>query len=199
MNSLILDIENMVCSRCVLAVENLCQELNIEFEKVELGKIYLKENQEKNKKEFQEISALQKEKLNQELQKIGLKLIESDKKSLINSIKIAIVNQIYYSDKALKINFSEYLSEQLHHEYSYLSRLFSASENITIEKYIALQKIEKAKELLSLKKHRISEIANHLYYKNTSHFSTQFKKITGQTPSAYQKNALQKRKTVDVL
>ncbi len=186
-----LNIENMVCQRCVLVVKSLCQELNIEFKKVELGKIYLTKNTE--------ISTKKREKLNQELQKTGLKLIESDKKSLINSIKTAIVNQIHYSEKALQINFSEYLSEKLHHEYSYLSRLFSASENITIEKYIALQKIEKAKELLSLKKYRISEIANHLHYKNTSHFSTQFKKITGQTPSAYQKNALQKRKTVDIL
>jgi AraC-like DNA-binding protein len=70
---------------------------------------------------------------------------------------------------------------------------------MTIEKYIVLQKIEKAKELLSLKKYRINEIANHLYYKSTPHFSTQFKKITGQTPSHYQKNALQKRITLDVL
>lgn len=185
----------MVCPRCVLAVENLCQELNIEFDKVELGKIYLKENQKKTK----EISIEEKEKLNQELQKIGLRLIQSDKKSLINSIKTTIINQIYYSNKALKINFSEYLSEQLNHEYSYLSRLFSASENITIEKYITFQKIEKAKELLSLKKHRINEIANYLHYKSTPHFSTQFKKITGQTPSQYQKKALQKRKTVDTL
>ncbi len=190
-----LDIENMVCPRCVLIVENLCQELNIEFEKIELGKIYLKEN----KKNSEGISASQKEKLNQELQKIGLSLIQSNKKSLINSIKIAIVNQIHYSEHALQINFSKYLSEELNHEYSYLSRLFSASENMTIEKYIAFQKIEKAKELLSLKKRRISEIASHLHYKNTPHFSTQFKNITGQTPSQYQKNALQERKMIDVL
>ncbi|WP_375558629.1 helix-turn-helix domain-containing protein [Bernardetia sp. OM2101] len=191
MNPFILNIENMVCPRCVLAVKNLCQELNIEFEKVELGKIYLKENQE--------ISFKIKEKLNQELQKIGLQMIESDKKSLINSIKTTIINQIHYSDKALEINFSEYLSEKLHHEYSYLSRLFSVSESITIEKYIALQKIEKAKELISLKKYRINEIANHLHYKSTSHFSTQFKKVIGQTPSQYQKKALNKRKTLDTL
>lgn len=180
----------MVCQRCILVVESLCQELNIEFEKVELGKIYLKATQEISSK---------KEILNQELQKIGLQIIESDKKSLINSIKTTIVNQIHYSEKVLKVNFSEYLSEKLNHEYSYLSRLFSASENMTIEKYIALQKIEKAKESLSLKKYRISEIANYLHYKSTPHFSTQFKKITGQTPSQYQKNALQRRKTLDFL
>lgn len=189
--SIILHVENMVCQRCMLVVENLCKELSINFEKIELGKIYLKQNQE--------ISSSKKEKLNQELQKIGLSLIQSDKKSLINSIKTAIIHQIHYSEHALQINFSEYLSEKLHHEYSYLSRLFSASENMTIEKYIAFQKIEKAKELLSLKKQRINEIANHLHYKNTPHFSTQFKNITGQTPSQYQKNALQKRKMLDVL
>lgn len=189
--SIILHIENMVCPRCVLMVENIFQELNIEFERIELGKIYLKENQK--------ISSSQTEKLNQELQKIGLSLIQSDKKSLINSIKIAIIHQIHHSKHALQINFSEYLSEKLHHEYSYLSRLFSASENMTIEKYIAFQKIEKAKELLSLKKKRINEIANHLHYKNTPHFSTQFKNITGQTPSQYQKKALQERKMLDVL
>ncbi|WP_052311255.1 helix-turn-helix domain-containing protein [Bernardetia litoralis] len=152
-----------------------------------------------NKKDIEKISVNQKEKLNQELQKIGLSLIQSDKKKLINSIKIAIVNQIHYSEHALRINFSEYLSKKLHHEYSYLSRLFSTSENMTIEKYIAFQKIEKAKELLSLKKYRINEITNHLHYKNAPHFSTQFKKITGQTPSQYQKNALQERKMLDSL
>ncbi|WP_338793826.1 AraC family transcriptional regulator [Bernardetia sp. MNP-M8] len=191
MNKFVLDIENMVCPRCVLAVENLCQELNIDFEKVELGKIYLIENTE--------ISAEKQEKLKQELQKIGLRLIESDKKSLINSIKTAIINQIHYSEKPLNINFSEYLSQKLYHEYSYLSRLFSTSENMTIEKYIVLQKIEKAKELLSLKKYRINEIASFLYYKNTSHFSTQFKQVTGKTPSYYQKNISEKRKTIDAL
>lgn len=186
-----LNVENMVCQRCVLVVENLCRALNIEFEKVELGKIFFTEKKE--------ISVEKKEKLNQELQKVGLKLIESDKKALISELKTAIINQIHYSEKPLKINFSEYLSEKLHHEYSYLSRLFSAAENTTIEKYIALQKIEKAKELLILKKYRISEIANHLYYKSTSHFSTQFKNITGQTPSAYQKKAIKERKMIDFL
>ncbi len=181
----------MVCPRCVLAVENLCATLSIEFETVELGKIYLTQNTE--------ISTKKKEELNQELQKIGLQLIESDRERLISELKITIINQIHYSEKALKINFSEYLSDKLNHNYSYLSRLFSASENITIEKYIALQKIEKAKELLLLKKYRISEIANHLHYKSTPHFSTQFKKITGQTPSAYQKKAIKERKMIDFL
>lgn len=189
MNNFILEIENMVCPRCILVVETLCKKLSIEFEKIELGKIYLLQNQE--------ITTEKKEKLNQELQKIGLKLIVSDKEALISAIKTAIINQIHYSEKPLKVNFSKYLSENLYYEYSYLSRLFSNSENITIEKYIALQKIEKAKELLSHKRYRISEIANHLHYKNTSHFSTQFKKITNQTPSDYQKKATQKRKMID--
>ena len=191
MDSIILDVENMVCPRCVLVVENLCTDFSIDFEKIELGKIYLAKNTE--------ISLSKKQELNQELQKVGLRLIESNKKAIITEIKTAIINQIHYSEKPLNINFSAYLSEKLHHEYSYLSRLFSASENSTIEKYIALQKIEKAKEFLSLKKYRISEIANYLHYKNTSHFSTQFKKITGQTPSQYQKKAINERKTIDFL
>ncbi|WP_338770404.1 helix-turn-helix transcriptional regulator [Bernardetia sp. ABR2-2B] len=180
MSKFILNVENMVCPRCVLAVENLCATLSIEFETVKLGKIYLTENTE--------VSIKKKEELNQELQKIGLQLIESDRERLISELKITIINQIHYSEKALKINFSEYLSEELHYDYSYLSRLFSASENITIEKYIALQKIEKAKELLLLQKYRINEIADYLHYKSTPHFSTQFKKITGQTPSDYKEN-----------
>ena len=191
MDSIILDVENMVCPRCVLVVENLCTDFSIDFEKIELGKIYLAKNTE--------ISLSKKQELNQELQKVGLRLIESNKKAIITEIKTAIINQIHYSEKPLNINFSAYLSEKLYHEYSYLSRLFSASENSTIEKYIAFQKIEKAKEFLSLKKYRISEIANYLHYKNTSHFSTQFKKITGQTPSQYQKKAINARKTIDFL
>ncbi|WP_291728300.1 helix-turn-helix transcriptional regulator [Bernardetia sp.] len=191
MNKHLLHIENMVCQRCVLAVEEACRVLEIEIEKVELGKIHLpKENT---------ISAAQKQLLNEKLQKTGLKLIESDKKSLISAIKTAIIHQIHYEEKPLQINFSEYLSENLHHEYSYLSRLFSTFENTTIEKYIALQKIERAKELLSLKKYRISEIAHQLHYKSTSHFSTQFKDMTGQTPSQYKKNPIQGRKMLDLL
>ena len=189
MNEHLLHIENMVCQRCILVVKEACKALDIDVEKIELGKIYLSKGSS--------ISATQKQSLSKKLQETGLKLIESDKKSLINSIKTAIIDQIHYADKALQVNFSEFLSEKLHHEYSYLSRLFSASENSTIEKYIALQKIEKAKELLLLKKYRISEIAHRLHYKNTSHFSTQFKEITGQTPSQYKKNPIQKRQTID--
>jgi AraC-like DNA-binding protein len=104
---------------------------------------------------------------------------------LIEKIKNIIVEMIHYSDVPLKINFSDYLSEKLNHNYSSMGNLFSATTGITIEQYIISHKIERVKELLLYDELSLKEIAHLLHYKSVSHLSSQFKKVTGLTPTYY--------------
>ncbi len=116
---------------------------------------------------------------------MGFELLETGKSALISQIKSLIIGQIHYKTESLKVNFSTFLAESLHHDYSYLSRLFSSVEGITIEKFITQQKIERVKELLFYNQLTLSEIAFQLDYSSTAHLSSQFKKETGMTPSAF--------------
>lgn len=168
-------IKNMVCPRCILAVTDLLNNLKIKFQEVQLGKVTFAEPIEKKKFTL----------LNSQLTVLGFELLESGKSSLISKIKTLIIEQIHHSKDPLKENFSTFLAEKLHHEYSYLSRLFSAVEGITIEKYIARQKIEKVKELLFYNEQTLSEIAFQMDYSSTAYLSTQFKKETGMTPTQF--------------
>lgn len=92
---------------------------------------------------------------------------------------------IHYSDEEPVLNFSAYLSEKLDYDYNYLSNLFSEVKGITIEQYIIAHKIERAKELLLYNELTLTEIAAKLHYSNVAHLSTQFKKVTGLTPSFF--------------
>jgi AraC-like DNA-binding protein len=180
-------IKNMVCPRCILAIENVLDQLKIEYNKVELGQIYLKETLVENKLLLFE----------NEINKLGFELLETAKSVIISKIKTLIIEQIHYQNKALKINFSTFLSENLNYEYTYLSHLFSAIEGISIEKYITRQKIEKVKELLFYNQLSLSEIAFQLDYSSVAYLSNQFKKETGITPSAFKKSHNPNLKTLD--
>lgn len=168
-------VKNMVCPRCIHAVISVLQNLKIEFQEVKLGKVTFTQPIEKKSLSL----------LNDQLTAIGFELLEPGRSSLISKIKTLIVQQIHYNKEPLKENFSTYLAEKLHHEYSYLSRLFSSVEGITIEKYIARQKIEKVKELLFYNEQTLSEIAFQMDYSSTAYLSTQFKKETGMTPTQF--------------
>jgi AraC-like DNA-binding protein len=168
-------IKNMVCPRCVLAVRRLLGELEIEAREVELGQITLKG----------ELAHARTEVLASGLKVLGFELLENGRSSLISRIKTLIIEQIHHSKEPLKENFSSFLSENLHHEYSYLSRLFSSVEGITIEKFIAGQKIERVKELLFYDELTLSDIAHQMNYSSVAYLSTQFKKETGMTPTAF--------------
>ncbi|AGA80327.1 MULTISPECIES: helix-turn-helix domain-containing protein [Echinicola] len=175
MNKVTIHIKNMVCHRCILAVKEILEDLQIEAQEVALGQVTLSD----------ELGTEIRNKLAGQLKKIGFELLEEGRSSLISRIKTLIVEQIHYNKEPLKENFSTFLSDKLNHDYSYLSRFFSSVEGVTIEKFIALQKIEKVKELLFYDELTLSEIAFLMNYSSTAYLSTQFKKETGMTPTQF--------------
>jgi AraC-like DNA-binding protein len=141
---------------------------------------------------LENISQAQQEQLQKNLLKIGLELLDDKRSILIEKIKNVIIELIHYSDEAPKINYSDYISEKLNYDYTYLSNIFSEVKGITIQQFIILHKIEKVKELLLYDELNLTEISYKLHYSSVAHLSNQFKKVTGLTPS-YFKNLKQKR------
>jgi AraC-like DNA-binding protein len=183
-------IKNMVCSRCIKVVKEECAKLGLPIAQAELGKVVL----EKVPTE-KELKALE-----QALKKNGFALILDRQQQTIEQVKILIIEHVHHQKyKPIARNFSDYLAEQLQVNYFTLSKLFSAEEGITIEKFIIVQKIEKAKELLSYDQLTLSEIAFQMDYSSPAHLSTQFKKVTGLTPTAFKQSNLDKRKPIDEL
>ncbi|MGM5630806.1 AraC family transcriptional regulator [Apibacter raozihei] len=179
-------IKNMVCNRCILVVKNLTEELDLAVLKVEMGKITLKEKLDKNKTSL----------LKNHLEELGFELLDDNQQKLIEKIKTLIINHIQ-NLKDININFSELISQSLAKDYSYLSKLFSATEGLTIEHYTILQKIEKVKELLTYDELTLSEISYQLGYSSVAHLSSQFKKVTGLTPSQFKSQGIKLRKPLD--
>ncbi len=185
----ILLVKNMVCHRCLLAVENVLKKEAIPFERVLIGEIYLKEK----------ISPAQNDLLSTSLAAIGLELIDNRMSGMIEKLKQLIIKKARneVDEKENKIKLSVYLSQHLHHEYTYLSSFFSSVEGRTIENYFIEQRIEKVKELLVYKEMNLSQIAFDMEYSSVAHLSNQFKKITGLTPSHFKKVGSIKRKLLD--
>jgi AraC-like DNA-binding protein len=125
----------------------------------------------------------------------GLELLDDKKSMLIEKIKNIIIEMVHYTEEPLKINFSDFLSEKLSQEYTYLSHLFSQATGVTIEHYIISQKTERIKELLLYDELNLTEISYLLNYSSVAHLSTQFKKATGLTPS-YFKNLKQHKRRI---
>jgi len=177
---MVLFIKNMVCDRCVMVVRQELERLGFRPERVSLGEVLLKEDN---------LSIQQFKELDGSLIRLGFERIDDRKARLIESIKNKVINMIHHSKQVdLKFNWSTILSEEVNYEYNYISNLFSSVEGITLEQYIIRQKIEKAKELLFYDEMNLSEIANRLGYSSVAHLSSQFKKITGFTPSALKKS-----------
>lgn len=170
----------MVCDRCIMVVKQRLTALSFSYEKVELGEISLEmapSNQQFNL-------------LKQDLHLLGFELLDDRKASIVSQIKSCIIKHIHCSDEAARNKkLSVLLSEKLNADYNYLSSLFSSIEGITIEKYVILQRIERAKELLAYNELSLNEIADELCYSSVQHLSQQFKKITGLTPSQYKQSA----------
>lgn len=172
-----------------MTVESILEKTAIPFEKVMIGEIYLKG----------EISDTKRQLLQSGLEKVGFELIETHISGLIEKIKQHTIKKARndVSEKENKKNLSEYLSTKLHYEYTHLSSLFSEVEGRTIENFFIEQRIEKAKELLVYGQMTLSEIAFELDYSSTAHLSSQFKKITGLTPSHFKSVGTAKRKSLD--
>lgn len=182
-----LHIKNMVCDRCKMVVKAELEKLGLQPVSVELGEVVLEK----------ELSAEEKTKLNENLHVVGFELIDDKKSQLIEKIKNLIIELVHQQNSTLKINLSDYLSNQLNHDYNYMTNLFSEVEGTTIEKYFIAQKIEKVKELLVYDELTLSEIAWQLNYSSVAYLSSQFKKVTGLTPSHFKNIRAQKRKPLD--
>jgi AraC-like DNA-binding protein len=167
----------MVSNRCKMAVKAELRKLDIHFIFVDLGEVEVMEN----------LSEAQLEQLRTGLHDCGLELMDDKKSILIEKIKTIIVEMIHYSDEIIKTNFSDYLSNNMGHNYNYLAHLFSEVQGITIEHFIIAHKIEKIKELISYNEMNITEIADKMNYSSVAHLSNQFKKETGLSPSHFKK------------
>jgi len=182
-------IKNMVCPRCIMAVETVLKKLNIPYEAVKLGEIQLKSP----------LNTHEKNSLQTALEELGFEVLSDKKTRLIERIKSVIIDLVHHQEHPEKIgHLSEQLPLMLQHSYSSLSKLFSEVEGITIEKYLILQKIEKAKELIAYDELSLSEIAFRLNYSSSQHFSRQFKSVTGISPSDFNKHKLKRKPINDI-
>ena len=168
-------IKNMVCIRCKMVVKSELAKLGLHYFVVDLGQAEIKEG----------ISPQQLAHLSVALRKSGLELMDDKKSMLVEKIKTVIIELVHYSDDQIKINLSDYISEKLNHNYTYLANLFSEVKGTTIEKFYLSHKIEKVKELLVYDELSLTEIAFLLHYSSVAHLSNQFKKMTGLTPSHF--------------
>ena len=165
----------MVSIRCKMVVKEAFKKLGLHYVTINLGEVNV----------LEKITDNQREKLRAILFKSKLELMDDKKAILIERIKAVIVEMIHYSQDLPKTNFSDFLSKKLSYDYTYLANLFSDTQGTTIEHYIILHKIEKVKELIIYDELNITEIADKLHYSGVAHLSSQFKKITGLTPSYF--------------
>ena len=178
----------MVCNRCIKVVNEELTNLKYTLTSIELGEVGLKEDLKDD----------DLGKIKQVLMDNGFELIDDRKSQIINRIKTLIIEYIHHDrEKPEHENLSDFLGKELGHDYSYLSNLFSSVEGITIEKYLIHQKIEKVKELLVYDELTISEISYQLGYTSIQHLSSQFKKVTGLTPSHFKTIKRSKRTPLD--
>jgi AraC-like DNA-binding protein len=182
-------IKNMVCIRCKIVVKDELSKLGLRPLVVELGEAEVMEN----------ISPLQHDQIKAALLRSGLELMDDKKSMLIEKIKNVIVELVHYSDEPLAMNFSEYLSQRLNHDYTYLANLFSEVQGITIEKFLIAHKIERVKELMVYNELNLTEIAYKMHYSSVAHLSTQFKKVTGLTPSHFKQLKNKRRSMLEDL
>ena len=180
-------IKYMVSIRCKMLVKSELKNLGLHFIVVELGEIEIMEN----------ISAGQREQLKLALAQSGLELMDDQKASLIEKIKKVIIEMVHYADELPKIKNSDYLSEKLNYDYTYIANLFSEVAGITIEHYIIEHKIERVKELLLYDELNLTQISYKMSYSSVAHLSNQFKKVTGLTPSQFKQLKDKRRKSLE--
>jgi AraC-like DNA-binding protein len=181
-------VKNMVCDRCIMIVDQQLNQLGLSVKDISLGKVEVEP--EPNSAQLQDIGSA--------LQVLGFELIDKEKDQLIERVKNEVINLVHYSDlNEIKQSLMHIIAGRLNKEYTYLSRLFSDGEGITIERYIIQQKIEKVKELLEYGELNLNEISYKMGYSSSAHLSAQFKTITGMSPSKYKSATDQSRKPLD--
>lgn len=180
-------IKNMVCNRCITAVESIFSGLKIKVNHISLGEVETE----------QPISDTDFGQLSYQLQSTGFEILEDSSQKQIEKIKRLIISKIAEEDLGDDFILSDFMSGHLHKDYSAISKLFSQNEAVTLEQYFILQKIEKVKELLLYKELTLTEISQKLGYKSVQHLSSQFKKITGFTPTQFLHSKEKKRLALD--
>ncbi|MDF1696137.1 MAG: AraC family transcriptional regulator [Saprospiraceae bacterium] len=171
-------IKNMVCARCILSVKAIFEKYDVIPRHVDLGTV----------KVDQPLEEHVLGQINQDLQKIGFQIIDKKSPILVSNIKSALIELYRKEDIPEDFKLSTFLTQKFPYDYSHLSRVFSQNERNTIEQYAIQLRIEKAKELLSYAELNISQIAYNLGYASVPHFSRQFKKLVGVSPSEFRKN-----------
>jgi AraC-like DNA-binding protein len=170
-----------------MVVKEELVKLGLHYISVDLGEVEIVET----------ISAEQQNRFKAALIKSGLELMDNKKSVLIQKIKNAIIELVHYSEEPLSVNFSEFLSQKLGYDYTYLANLFSEVQGTTIEKFLIAHKIERVKELLVYNELTLTEIAYLMHYSSVAHLSAQFKKVTGLTPSHFKKLKNKRRTMLD--
>lgn len=176
-------IKYMVSLRCKMLVKEELKKFGLRYISVDLGTVEI----------LEDITQEQREQIKANLLKSGLELLDNKKSILIEKIKNVIVEMVHYSDELPKMNYSDFISQKLGLDYTYLANMFSEVKGITIQQFIIIHKIERVKELLLYDELTLTEISYQLHYSSVAHLSNQFKKITGLSPSYY-KQLKQKRK-----
>lgn len=180
-------IKNMVCIRCQMVVKAELEKLGLKYVYVRIGEADV----------IGDIGTEQLGQLKADLKKAGLELIDDKKSILVEKIKTVIIELVHYTEDEIKVNLSDYLSEKLKYDYTYLSNLFSEVKGITIEKFYLTHKIEKVKELIVYDELNLSEIAYKMHYSSVAHLSNQFKKYTGLTPTHFKMLKNKRRNTLE--
>jgi AraC-like DNA-binding protein len=177
----------MISNRCKLAVKEELKKLGLHFVVVDLGEVEIMED----------MTPEQYQQLQLGLMSAGLELMDDKRAVLIEKIINVITEMIHHSEEMPKVNYSDYISEKLNYDYTYLSNLFSEVKGITIQQFIIVHKIEKVKEFLLYDELNLTEIAYKMHYSSVAHLSNQFKKITGITPSNYKQLKDKGRKSIE--
>ena len=177
----------MVCIRCQMVVKTELEKLGVRYVDVKIGEVNTIEEVPKDKLDQLDIA----------LRKAGLMLMDDKKSILVEKIKGAVIELVHYTEEQIKTNLSDYLSEKLNYDYTYLANLFTEVKGITIENFYLTHKIEKVKELIVYDELNLSEIAYKMHYSSVSHLSNQFKKITGLTPTHFKMLKDKRRQTLE--
>lgn len=189
MASEILYVKNMVCNRCIQVVKEELSQLGIAAQDVQLGEVRLTEP----------VSVDKLTKVSEVFAKRGFEILEDSNSKLIEQIKTTIIDLVHNPEVVINQNVSNYLEDQVGRDYSYLSNLFSSVENITIERYLILQKVEKIKELLIYDELTLNEISYKMNYSSVQYLSGQFRKVTGMSPSEFKKLTKKERLSLDMV
>jgi AraC-like DNA-binding protein len=169
-----------------MVVKSELEKLGLHYRVVDLGEADI----------IGDVTQEQLDLLNINLNKSGLELMDDKKSILVEKIKAIIIELVHYTDEQIKVNLSDYLSEKLNHDYTYLANLFTEVKGTTIEKYFLAHKIEKVKELLVYDELNLTEIAWKMHYSSVAHLSNQFKKMTGLTPTHFRNLKHKRRSTL---